>query len=144
MRNDSTRPRSTGGLRVMSMLLALWGVAGLANAFIWNEAAMLLARQQFGLHVGGPAFKVMAMITGVTALAASVSIWWVNVVAKAAYVVWSAATLAFGIFVSIAGSGMPVITAMGLSAGLGVVLYGGLVFLRSQWAKVLGSGARRH
>jgi hypothetical protein len=97
-----------------------------------------------GIHIGGRAFFVMAMVFGLTALLASVLVWRMSSWMVLAYGAWSVATLVLGVYVCIAGLGMMVFSAIGLLALVGFMLYGASVYLRSRLAKANGSASSRH
>ena len=131
-------------MTLFSVVLACLALMALVAAFIWSEPAMRVVQPQFGRHMAGRAFFVMAMVFGLAALSASVLIWRMSFWMTLAYGVWSVAALVLGVYVCLAGLGMMVFSAIGLWVVVGFVLYGGLVYLRSRLAMAYGSATSRH
>lgn len=143
MSNERNGPRRATGATLFSVVLGCLAVAGLVAAFAARDPVLPVVHHN-GIHIGGRAFFVMALVFGLTALLASVLVWRMSSWVALAYVVWSVATVVLGIYVSIAGLGMMVFSAIGLWAVIWFVLYGGSVYLRGRLAKASGSASGRH
>ena len=143
MSNDRNSPRRATAAKLFSVALACLAVLGLVAAFAARDPFLPVVHHN-GIHIGGRAFFVMAMVFGLTALLASVLVWRMNSWMALAYGAWSVATLVLGVYVCVAGLGMMVFSAIGLWAFVGFVLYGASVYLRSQLAKANGSASSRH
>jgi hypothetical protein len=143
MSNDRNSPRRATGAKLFSVALACLAVLGLVAAFAARDPVLPVVHHN-GIHIGGRAFFVMAMVFGLTALLASVLVWRMSSWMALAYGAWSVATLVLGVYVCIAGLGMMVFSAIGLLALVGFMLYGGSVYLRSRLAKANGSASSRH
>ncbi len=143
MSNDRHNPRRAAGAKLFSVLLAWFAVLGLAAAFAARDPVLPVVHHN-GIHIGGRAFFVLAMVFGLTALLASVLVWSMNSWMALAYGAWSVATVVLGVYVCIAGLGMMVFSAIGLWAVICFVLYGGLVYLKGRLAQASGSVSGRH
>jgi hypothetical protein len=135
MSNDQNGPRRAARAKLFSVILACLAAA---------RDPVLPVVHHNGIHIGGRAFFVMAMVFGLTALLASVLVWRMSSWMALAYGVWSVATLVLGVYVCIAGLGMMVFSAIGLWAVICFVLYGGLLYLKGGLAKASGSASGRH
>jgi hypothetical protein len=143
MSNDQNGPRRAARAKLFSVILAGLAVLGLAAAFAARDPVLPVVHHN-GIHIGGRAFFVMAMVFGLTAVLASVLVWRMSSWMALAYGVWSVATLVLGVYVCIGGLGMMVFSAIGLWAVICFVLYGGLLYLKGGLAKASGSTSGRH
>ncbi len=125
------------GITILSLLLAWLAVAGFGNAVIWNLSTVQELMQKLPPSermpiVGGPAFTAIALVYGVTAALASVTLWRMHPAASLAYGAWCIAVLLSGLWMVFAGFESDIALGLAFAFGAAALLALGIPYVKAK------------